>query len=233
LDTFDPKPNAPSEIRGEFKTIPTRTPGLLVTEHLPKLAERSTLYAVVRSVRHTRSAHNSGAYYSLTGREPLIDIVTANASATDFPHPGSVVAHLAGSDPKVPPFVSLPTMIADGPFRTPGEFAGFLGKLHDPLWVLKDPNAAHFKVTEVMLPDGIDVKRVGDRKAIQSELAGLSALADRAAAVKGMQDYQARAIELLTSTRTQKAFAIQEEPPATRDRYGRHTYGQSALLARR
>src|SRR2546423_467393 len=88
LDTFDPKPSAPSEIRGEFKTIRTRTPGLLVTEHLPRLAERSHLYAVLRSVRHNRSAHNSGAYYSLTGREPLVDIVTANAAATDFPHPG-------------------------------------------------------------------------------------------------------------------------------------------------
>src|SRR5436305_8564695 len=94
LDTFDPKPDAPSGIRGEFKTIPSRTPGLLVTEHLPRLAERSHRYAVVRSVRHNRSAHNSGAYYSLTGREPLIDIVTANAAATDFPHPGSVASHL-------------------------------------------------------------------------------------------------------------------------------------------
>ena len=124
LDTFDPKPDAPAEIRGEFKTIKTKTPGLLVTEHLPKLAERSDLYAVVRSVRHTRSAHNSGAYYSLTGREPLIDIVTANASAIDFPHPGSVVDYLDRSEKTVPSFVALPTMIADGPFRTPGEFAG-------------------------------------------------------------------------------------------------------------
>ena len=94
LDTFDPKPAAPSGIRGEFKTMQSRTPGLLVTEHLPKLAKCSDLYAVVRSVHHTRSAHNSGAYYSLTGREPLIDIVTANASATDFPHPGSIVDYL-------------------------------------------------------------------------------------------------------------------------------------------
>jgi hypothetical protein len=232
-DTFDPKPNAPDQVRGEFKTLPTRTPGLLVTEHLPRLAERSHLYSVIRSVRHTRSAHNSGAYYSLTGREPLIDIVTANAAATDFPHPGSVVDHLTRSDVKVPAFVSLPTMIADGPFRTPGEFAGFLGKVHDPLWVLKDPNAADFRVTEVALPDGVDVKRLSDRKAIQTGLAGLSELADREAAVRGMQDYQAKALDLLTSPRTQKAFAIHEEPPAVRDRYGRFTYGQSVLLARR
>jgi hypothetical protein len=133
----------------------------------------------------------------------------------------------------VPSFVSLPTMIADGPFRTPGEFAGLLGKAHDPLWVLSDPNAADFRVTELAPPAGVDVGRLADRQAVQAGLAGLSALADRTADVRGMRDYQARALDILTSARTQRAFAIQEEKPALRDRYGRHTYGQSVLLARR
>ncbi len=146
LDSFDPKPSAPREIRGEFATIKTRVPGILVTEHLPRMARIADAFALVRSVHHTRSSHNPGAYYSLTGREPLTDLVTANASATDFPHPGSVVAALDSGERKVPPFVSLPTMIADGPFRTPGEFAGFLGKIYDPLWVLADPNARDFNV---------------------------------------------------------------------------------------
>jgi hypothetical protein len=231
-ETFDPKPDAPTEIRGQFSSVRTKTPGLLVCEHLPKLAERTNLYSVVRTVHHRSSAHNSGAYYSLTGREPLINIVTANASATDFPHPGSIVDHLAPAE-KVPTSVSLPTMIADGPFRTPGEFAGFLGKKHDPLWVLKDPNARDFKVNELALPSGVDVDRIKDRKAIQAGLAGLSDLAGRTAEIQGMQDYQARAIDLLASPRTQRAFAIDEEKRETRDRYGRHTYGQSVLLARR
>jgi hypothetical protein len=231
-ETFDPKPDAPAEIRGQFGSVRTKTPGLLVCEHLPKLAERTHLYSVVRTVHHRSSAHNSGAYYSLTGREPLINIVTANASATDFPHPGSIVDHLAPAE-KVPTSVSLPTMIADGPFRTPGEFAGFLGKKHDPLWVLKDPNARDFKVNELALPSGVDVDRIHDRKAIQTGLAGLSDLAGRTAEIQGMQDYQARAIDLLASPRTQKAFAIEEEKPEIRDRYGHHTYGQSVLLARR
>ena len=233
LDTFDPKPDAPAEIRGEFKALKTRTPGLLVTEHLPKLAERSHLYSVVRSVRHNRSNHNSGAYYSLTGREPLIDIVTANASATDFPHPGSIVDYLGRPDPKVPSSVALPTMIADGPFRTPGEFAGFLGKVHDPLWILKDPNKADFKVSELMLPGGVDIARLKNRDAVQADLAKLSDLADRTAEAKNLREYQSRAVDLLTSERTQKALAIQNEPLAIRERYGRHTYGQSVLLARR
>ena len=233
LDTFDPKPDAPDGIRGEFGSLPTTTPGLRVCEHLPKLSTRADRYAVVRSVRHTRANHNPGAYYSLTGREPLTDLVTANAAATDFPHPGSVAAALLPPDRGVPPFVALPTMIADGPFRTPGEFAGLLGKGYDPLWVLKDPNRADFAVTELAPPGGVDVTRLADRKAMQAGLAGLSDLADRAAEVRGMQDHQARAVDLLTSPRTQKAFALGDEPPAVRDRYGRNTYGQSVLLARR
>ncbi|OWK46511.1 hypothetical protein FRUB_00210 [Fimbriiglobus ruber] len=234
LDSFDPKPTGPAEIRGEFKTIPTKVPGYLVTEHLPKLATRADKYAVVRSVRHSKGSHNSGAYYSLVGREPLIDIVTANASATDFPHPGSIVDHLtADSHRTVPASVALPWMIADGPFRTPGEFAGFLGKMHDPLWAIGDPNSPSFNVSELVLPDGIDVKRVADRTAIRDDLARLSRLADRADAVKGMHDYQARAVDLLTSPQTRQAFAINEESAALRDRYGRNTYGQSCLVARR
>jgi uncharacterized protein (DUF1501 family) len=233
LETFDCKPDAPAEVRGEFKAIKSKTPGLLVTEHLPKLAARSDLYAVVRSVAHNKSSHNSGAYYSLTGREPLVNIVTANAAATDFPHPGSVVDRFRPSEGKVPSFVSLPTMIADGPFRTPGEFAGLLGKAHDPLWVLNDPNADDFKVTELAPPSGVDVRRLDDRKAIQADLAGLSELGDRTADVRGMRDYQAKALDILTSAKTQKAFAINEEKPTLRERYGRHTYGQSVLLARR
>jgi hypothetical protein len=233
LDTFDPKPDAPREIRGEFAAIPTKVLGVRVTEHLPRLARLADRYTLVRSVRHNRSNHNSGAYYSLTGREPLIDIVTANASATDFPHPGSVVSYLDPGTGKVPPFVALPTMIADGPFRTPGEFAGLLGKMYDPLWVLGNPNARDFDATDFTLPAEVSAARVEDRRAILHELDERSRLADKEAAVRGMDAYRSRAMDLLTSPATKQAFALQEEPAAVRDRYGRTTYGQSVLLARR
>ncbi len=233
LDSFDPKPSAPREIRGEFATIKTRVPGILVTEHLPRMARIADAFALVRSVHHTRSSHNPGAYYSLTGREPLTDLVTANASATDFPHPGSVVAALDSGERKVPPFVSLPTMIADGPFRTPGEFAGFLGKIYDPLWVLADPNARDFNVEQLTLPAELDIERVHERRSILSELDAKSRMADRVAAVQGMKAYRGRAIDLLTSPATRKAFALHEESDRLRDRYGHTTYGQSVLLARR
>jgi uncharacterized protein (DUF1501 family) len=234
LDTFDPKPDAPRELRGEFASIPSAIPGVRVSEHLPRLARVAGQYALVRSVHHTRSNHNSGAYYSLSGREPLSDLVTSNAAATDFPHPGSVAACLGGeTETKVPPFVALPWMIADGPFRTPGEFAGFLGKAYDPLWVLSDPNAPGFNAEELSPPPDVDVERLDDRRAILQELDSRSRLADRAALVSGMTGYQARALDLLASPATKRAFALGEEPPAVRDRYGRTTYGQSVLLARR
>src|SRR5262249_57909282 len=140
-----------------------------------------------------------GAYFSLTGREPLIDIVTANASATDFPHPGSVVAYLDRGAKRVPPFVALPSMIADGPFRTPGEFAGLLGKMYDPLWVLGNPNARDFDATEFTLPAEVNAERVEDRRSILHELDERSRLADREAAVQGMAAYRARAVDTLTS----------------------------------
>lgn len=233
FETFDPKPNAPAEIRGEFKPIPSSVPGTLVSEHLPRLAKLAHKYALIRSVHHTRSAHNPGAYYSLTGREPLNPLVTANASAIDFPHPGSIVDYLSPGGHKVPPFVSLPTMIADGPFRTPGEFAGFLGKAYDPLWVLTDPNAKDFSVPEVSLPKGVDAERIEDRRGILDDLDRQSRLADRADAVKSMSEYRARALDLLTSPAAKKAFALTDETPTVRNRYGRTTYGQSVLLARR
>jgi Protein of unknown function (DUF1501) len=233
VDTFDPKPDAPAEIRGEFQTVPTCIPGVRFTEHLPRLARLADRFALVRSVHHNRSSHNPGAYYSLTGRQPLVDLVTLNASATDFPHPGSVVDYLARTERAVPASVALPTMIADGPFRTPGEFAGFLGKMYDPLWVLHDPNAPDFGVPELALPPGVDVARVADRRAIARDLDALSRLPDEAGAVRGLSAYQARAATLLTAPTTRKAFALHEEPPGLRDRYGRTTYGQSVLLARR
>jgi hypothetical protein len=233
LDTFDMKPKAPAEIRGEFKAIPSAVSGRMICEHLPQLAKMAKQYSLVRSVSHKSSSHNPGAYVSLTGRESPVNIVTLNASAHDFPHPGSVVDYLDHTERDVPTSVALPTMIADGPFRTPGEFAGFLGRIYDPIWVLKDPNAADFNVNELKLPSGVSVTRIQDRKRNLERLNALSRLADQTAEIKGMSEYQARAVQLLTSTATREAFDIHRESKQTRDRYGRHQYGQSVLLARR
>ncbi len=232
-DTFDMKPDAPAEIRGEFGPIASSVPGLQVCEHLPRLAKLMDRVCLVRSVHHTTGAHNSAAYYSLTGQKPLIDIVTANATATDFPAYGAIVDKLAPSPPQIPTAVSLPTMIADGPFRTPGEFAGFLGKQHDPLFITKNPNDPGFRVDELSLPMEVPLQRAGDRRAMLESLASYAQLGESIAAVRGMRSYQERAFALLTSPQTQRAFDIHQEDPKLRDRYGRTTYGQSVLMARR
>jgi hypothetical protein len=232
-DTFDMKPQAPVEIRGEFEAIPSAVPGRTICEHLPKLAAMADRYSLVRSVQHKSSSHNPGAYVSLTGFESPVNIVTLNASAHDFPHPGSIVDYLDRRNSDVPTSVALPTMIADGPFRTPGEFAGFLGRKHDPVWVLKDPNSKDFHLDELNLPTGVNVTRVNDRQQTLKKLNALSQLAEHAADVGGLGEYQQRAVQLLTSEATRQAFDIQAEPDETRQRYGRHQYGQSVLLARR
>src|SRR5207245_2851342 len=158
--------------------------------------------------------------------------VTANATATDFPAYGSIVDALAPSRRRVPTAVSLPTMIADGPFRTPGEFAGFLGKQHDPLFITRDPNAPDFRVDELQLPLEVPLDRVADRRALLWGLSAYARLNDSIAAVRGMDAYRERALSLLTADATRRAFDLAGEDPRLRDRYGRTTYGQSVLLAR-
>ena len=232
-DTFDMKPNGPAELRGEFKPIASSVPGLPVCELLPRMAQVMDSVTVVRSVCHRAIAHNSAAYYSLTGHQPQSDIVSATASAADFPAYGSVVSKLAPGRSQVPTFVSLPWMIADGVFRTPGQFAGYLGKEHDPLFLTRSPNDPSFSVDALTLPIEVPMRRVTDRLALRSGLAAHARLTDKIAAVRGMDTYQQKALSLLTSSETQRAFDIDAEDPGLRDRYGRTPYGQSVLLARR
>jgi hypothetical protein len=232
-DTFDMKPDAPQGVRGEFKPIASSLPGLSVCELLPRLSRVMHNFTVVRSVHHTIGAHNSATYYSLTGHTPQVDIVSATASASDFPAYGSVVSKLGPSTKRVPTFVALPWMIADGVFRTPGQFAGYLGKEHDPLFITKDPNSRNFSVEDLMLPIEVPLARVSSRRALRSGLAAHSELNQSIAAVRGLDAYQQKALSLLTSSETQRAFDIDAEDPRLRDRYGRTSYGQSVLMARR
>ena len=232
-DTFDMKPNGPAELRGEFKPIASSLPGVGVCELLPRMSRVMDYLTVVRSVNHRAIAHNSAAYYSLTGHQPQADIVSATASASDFPAYGSVVSKLAPGRSQVPTFVALPWMIADGVFRTPGQFAGYLGKEHDPLFITKNPNDPRFSVDALTLPIEVPMGRVSDRLALRAGLAAHAQLNESIAAVRGLDTYQHKALSLLTSTETKRAFDIHDEDPRLRDRYGRTPYGQSVLLARR
>jgi hypothetical protein len=232
-DTFDMKPDAPKELRGEFRPIASTLPGLEVCELLPRMSVVMHYFTVVRSVNHRTSMHNSAAYYSLVGHQPLADIVSATASASDFPAYGSVVSKLAPSRRRVPTFVAMPWMIADGVFRTPGQFGGYLGKEHDPLFITRDPNSPSFSVDELTLPIEVPMNRIANRLALRSGLLAHAQLNESIAAVRGLDTYQQKALSLLTSSETQRAFDIQDETRWLRDRYGRTPYGQSVLLARR
>ncbi|MBW3543917.1 MAG: DUF1501 domain-containing protein, partial [Planctomycetes bacterium] len=235
LDMWDMKPHAADGIRGEFKPIATSLPGYQVSEHMPRLAQHMHRATVVRSMHHTvNNAHALAVYTSLTGHDRGDANMIVGESGDDHPSPGSVVARLRPSRPTIVPYVCLPYKTkegANGPPQ-PGFFGGFLGAAWDPLFVLKDPNAADFDVPELTLRTGIDARRLEVRRALYDDL---DRRVNEASARKAlaMDSFQQRALDLLTSEDTQRAFRIEEESAGVRDAYGRNIYGQSVLLARR
>jgi hypothetical protein len=232
-ETFDPKPDAPAEIRGEFRPIDTNVPGIRLSEHLPKLARRADRISIVRSVSHTNRIHNPGAYYALAGRRPARDIVETPARRDDWPAIGSVLAKLQPAARPVPPYVLLPLFSNDIGIPTPGQHAGFLGVGFDPLIVSHDPNRSDFTVAALAPRAELDAARLGQRRALLGRLdEGARRWADQAAALS-MDRHHERAYALVSSAASQQAFDLSKEPPTTRDRYGRTRHGQSVLLARR
>lgn len=232
LDTVDPKPNAPSEIRGEFRAVPTSAPGVFFTERLPRLGQMAHRLCVIRTMTHTMKNHNSAGYYSLTGHAPPTDDQRLRDSLDLFPAYGSVVDYFLPPKPGVPTFVAFPHVIADGSV-TPGQHASFLGRKHDPFFVGQDPNSPSFRLPELTLPAGLTLERLEDRQQVLQIIDRQRQLLDYSAAAKGLDDYYQRAVALLTSPKIREAFDLSKEPIDVRDRYGRTTYGQSCLLARR
>ena len=232
IDTFDMKPDAPAEIRGPHQSISSVVPGLPVSEHLPKMAKQMDRICLVRSMHHTMKNHNSAAYYALTGHAPPRDDQRLRDSLSLYPAYGSVVDKLAPLKSELPTFVSYPHVIADGSV-TPGQRASFLGKAHDPFFIAEDPNSKNFKLPELSLPSGLSFERLQRRRELQKLIDSQSRLLEYSASAKGLDDYYSKALAMLSSTRVRDAFDISREPEAVRERYGRHTYGQGCLLARR
>jgi hypothetical protein len=231
-DTFDMKPNAPDKIRGELQPVATKVPGLQVCERLPRMAAVMDKVCVVRSMRHAMKNHNSATYYSLTGHAPPLDDIRLRDTRDLFPAYGSVVERLAPSRPGVPTFVAFPHILRDGSV-TPGQHASFLGKAYDPLLVTQDPNDPDFRLPELSLPAGLSLERLENRREIQRLIDGQAELLDFSARARGIDATYAKALSMLTSPRVRQAFDLSSEPEAVRERYGRTTYGQSCLLARR
>jgi hypothetical protein len=232
IDMFDMKPDAPDQIRGPYKPIKSSAPGILVSEKLPNMSKVMDRVTLIRSMTHTMKNHNSAGYYALTGKAPPVDDIRLRDSIELFPAYGSVADKLLPRRPDVPNFVALPYTISDGSV-TPGQHASFLGKMHDPLLVTEDPNAADFRLPELSLPAGVSPERLQQRRELQALVDRQLRLIDQSIEARNLDATYARAMALLTSDKVKKAFDLSAEKPETRDRYGRTTYGQSLLLARR
>lgn len=237
IDLWDLKPDAPSEIRGQWKPIKTNVPGIEIGELLPELAKRADRYAIVRSVAHTQGAHNAGMFWSIVGRPYPVDSTLINPGRADYPSFGTLVGWLArtheGYNQALPPYVITPAPHCDSTvYITPGQYGGMLGAKYDPLVLNADPNARNFAVPNLVPPAGLTVDRLHQRQS----LLGLIDRGLKAAETQSMKDLDAasaRAFELVSSPEVRKAFDLSQEPDSVRDRYGRHTWGQSHLLARR
>jgi hypothetical protein len=226
------KPSAPEAIRGEFRPIATRAPGIVVCDRLPRLAQVADKFALVHSVYHTMKNHNSAGYYSLTGAAPPLDDQRLRDTRDLCPAYGSVVDRLAPAGAGLPTFVAFPHVIRDGSI-TPGQHASFLGKAHDPLLITQDPNSPDFRLPELSLPANLSLDRLENRQQVMRMIDQQSELLEFSVKARGIDAHFAKALSMVTSPRAKKAFDLSAEPVAVRERYGRTTYGQSCLLARR
>jgi hypothetical protein len=231
-DTWDLKPGAPAEIRGEFKPTATKVPGIHICEHLGQLSQRTDKLAIVRSMTHTDVNHLTSTHFLLTGQPPP----TSPDLRSDWPHIGAVLSRLGrGRDP-LPPFVSLrPKLENDVPRfveQSHGQSAGWLGQALDPLSIDANPAQADYRVGDFHLPPEISVARLDSRRALLSDLnRQLRRQGDRAAAT--MERHVERAFDILNSATGAGAFDLAQEPVAVRERYGLNPHGQSVLQARR
>jgi hypothetical protein len=233
IDTFDPKPDGPPEIRGEFRPIPTTVAGFQVGEHLPRLAARAHKYAVVRSLSHRENNHLVATHHLLTGHQQPGAFFDKIASRDDWPAYSSGLDYLRPRHDGLPTGVNLPTFLMEGPLTWPGQHAGFLGPKHDPWQITRDPNSPDFRVDSLRPAPGIEVERLEDRRALLDEVDRQQRQFAGLAECRRLTDQQELAFSVLTSGKIARAFELDREPAALRDRYGRHAFGQSLLLARR
>lgn len=222
-DTFDPKPEAPVNVRGNYSFINTAVPGVQFTEIVPRMAKELNRFAVLRGWNPQNGSHGTADAWVMSGR-PFNPAVT-------YPCYGSVVSHQHGFRTALPPFVQLGNAVDH---RFGGGVAGYLGMEHNPFEIMADPAAAKFDVRDITPPAGISMDRVTRRKQMLSAVDALQKKADLQPEAFGALDehYQA-ALNMITAPETKKAFLLEQEEPKLRDRYGRNRFGQSLLLARR
>jgi hypothetical protein len=232
-ETFDPKPDAPAEVRGSFKPIHTNVPGIDFCELLPRTARIADKLAVCRAVSTDDNTHSTSGYWVLTGFK-YQGTNAREIQPTDWPHIGSVVQMLKPSDTGPFSFAWLPEpMVANPGVRVSGQSAGFLGRRWDPQNFTCDPQAPNFVVKEFQLPGDLPPMRLSSRTSLLNQVDSYFRLAERADQVREYGRLKQEALGILTTGRARAAFAIELEPTKVRDRYGNGKWGQSVLLARR
>jgi uncharacterized protein DUF1501 len=221
LDTWDPKPNAPSDVRGEFKPLATNVNGIQISELLPKMAKQMDKVALLRTLSHNEGAHERAQHLMLTGWHPLPSLV--------YPSMGAVTAKELGAVGTLPPYVAIPS----SDFATGYGGSGYLEASFNPFSVGGDPNNSKFTVRDVALPSGITVDRFDRRRTLLQALDGAFKRFEGTGVQASRDTFYNRAYDIISSPQAKKAFNIGEETDKVRDRYGRSTFGQSCLLARR
>lgn len=257
IDSFDMKPEAPEEIRGEFKPIRTRTPGLHICEHLPELAKRSHHWSLCRSLTHGSNEHSEGHHIMLTGRSELPPGFSPNhPSETDWPSIAALAQKQLDSTGTLPPSVVLPEKLIHRTGRViPGQFAGMLGQADEAFFVQNskfnassygaypdylfhhatgkvDGTKKQFLAPNFTLPQEIGFGRLKDRLALMEHLNAQNSHLEEMAASQEMDRFQDMALRLLSDPATKRAFEVHQADPKCLDRYGRHLFGWSLLLAR-
>ena len=253
-ETFDPKPDAPREIRGEFGSIPTSVPGVHFCEHLPQMAKWMNRSTLIRSATHDQNDHSAGMLYTLTGKradklESLVPILSSQS-----PGMNAVVNYLARNERRAAPASFwLPCYTGWGQkILRPGIYGGFLGRQHDPFitgceitstykpkdfYDVRETVKGRLTVPGTELPPEITLNRFDQRRNLLQQLGDRTRLLEKNPAAEQLDEHQRRAFELLTRSSGKdspwRAFNLEDESPAQRDRYGRHLYGESALTARR
>jgi hypothetical protein len=227
FETFDPKPDAPTEIRGEFGAISTKVPGVHFSEHMTRLAASLDKFSMVRSIRHNQGNHGAGNHYMMTGAPPRIP-VGCGAFVSFHPSLGSVASKELSRDNALPGYFSMPQMSRSGG-------PNFLGAKYAPFVVGNDPNQANFRVRDVSVPKELLGGRFHRRADLRKLVDRMQRINDEAAGdpVTALDSYYQQGYDLINSKEAQAAFDIGREDEKTREAYGRNAFGQRCLLARR
>lgn len=228
MDTFDMKPDAPLEYRGEFQPIASSLPGFPVCEHLPRISQLLHRICQVRTLEHSGSQHAEASHFMQTGYPQIPDVNAAPVGSTIYPAFGSVIAREKGWQRGMPPYVQF----AGKQMAYSG--AGYMGSAWNPLVVRSDPSAADFAIEDVSIPQAVGPERTQRRRKMLEQIDGWQRAVERTpGTLADRGQFYRQAYELITSSAAKQAFQLADESVATRDAYGRNRYGQATLLARR